>query len=193
MARRGKLHVATKCLLLVVGGSALLSLVQIGAEPAFIARTFYLLAQDAVDFYLLNWVEFAVFVGCTLFVVEGFLRRRDNLWQFTLQELLMLMTAVAMTTSVLVNEGRLCAEAQAAYQEKLASGWYICWWDVYCGPPIYPLVNSMFCIPLAFGLLCIAYTATWLAWRKLEQVCSWGSRVFGIATTASHSGAVSTG
>jgi hypothetical protein len=182
MGRRAKLHGATKWALFVIGGSALLSLGEVGLEPAFITRTFYLLAQDRGDFHLLNWVEFAVFVGCTLFVVEGFLRRTDNLWQFTLQELLMLMTAVAITTSVLVNEARLCADAQRAYQARLASGSYFLWSGVYCGPPIYPLVNSILCVPLAFGLLCIAYTATWFGLRGLARGFSSLSRAFYRAT-----------
>ena len=48
------------------------------------------LARDQADYYLLNWVEFTLFVGCTAFMVEGVLRRLDSSWQFTLEELLVL-------------------------------------------------------------------------------------------------------
>ena len=171
MATRSKLHVATKFILFIVGGLAVVALFGSPQEPAFITRTFYLWVNEA-DYPFLNWIEFALFVGCTLFVVEGFQRRSDNLWQFTLQELLIFTTAVAMTTAVLVNEARLFAEAQKAYQETLASGSYFSW----DGPPIFPLVNSALCVPLGFGLLCITYTA---AWWTLGRLCAWLGRRLG--------------
>jgi hypothetical protein len=180
MAKRDTLYTATKVVSLVVGISASLSLISLYDtsldQPAFITRTLYTwLAHDRADYYLLNWVEFLLLVGSTAFVVEGVLRRTRQAWQFTLEELLVLTTAVAVTISVILNEGRLYDVAQSIYQARIASihAWkHFSWCSVYERPPVYPLVNSIFCVPLTFGLFCTAYTSVWFALRGLARLGS---------------------
>ena len=164
--------------MLIVGVSAFLLLAFPRAKSEFLVRTFYLLAQDQIDVYILNWAELLLFVGCTAFVVEGFLRRIEIAWQYSLRELLVFVTALAITVDVMVNEVRLCHQAQKMYEANPSylTNYY------YYGPPLYPLVNTIFCVPLAFGLLCIAYTAVWFGVLGLGRLCSSLGRLLGLTT-----------
>jgi uncharacterized membrane protein len=177
MANRTILYAGTKIVSSLVAISAFLSLVsfydtELG-RPNFITATLYRwLARDRGDYYLLNWVEFLLLVGSTAFVVEGFLRRVHRTWQYTLEELLILTVAVALTISVMLSEGRLYDAAETAYQARMASlhrSFHFSWCFPWDRPPTYPLVNSIFCVPLAFGLFCAAYTSVWFGARGVAR------------------------
>ena len=134
---------------LLVGGSAAVAVFDFG----FVARTFHgILVLEDTTRYLVNVTEVAIFLGCAVFVVERLVHRANHGYGLSRREISIMGGAVAITALIWLNEVRLYVGAQTGYARGMPSESEIAWRWFYYGPQIYPLMNPILCLPLAFGL-----------------------------------------
>ena len=138
------------------------------AVPLLYFGTPHLLAPYCPRVYfqtetLFQLAEPFAIVASTIYVVERFLRRTTRR-QFSLGELLTVVTAFCVATSLATHQSRyarLLREAvEQQYERNLYSNLYSCYVIVYY--PSYPLLvlDLWFLrLPLLFGVACLAYVA----------------------------------
>jgi hypothetical protein len=131
----------------------------------------------AASFFRL--IEPLAIVASTIYVVNRFTRRTVR-WQFSLKELLTVVTALCLATSITANQStyaRSLAESVARALEEMARkspDLIVCGTFVYYPP--YPLLSVEYWylrLPLLFGVACLAYLVVKVAFWGVRKANWW--------------------